>query len=293
MQLIPAAKSIKFESESDYKGQFIIEPLFPGYGQTVGNALRRVLLSSVPGAAIISMKIEGADHEFSALDYVKEDVVDIALNIKQVNLGIEGEVDEEEPLVIKISKTGEGPVTAGDFKLPTQVKIANPKQVIATLTDKASKFEMECIVEKGMGYLPTENREGDGLEIGHMAVDAIFTPINSVNVEIEHVRVGEMTNWDKLLLSVETNNSITCEDAFTLAVANLVEQFSALGNKSEDIEEVEVEADDSEEIEPVEANTEEEEKPAEEETEDKPKKRGRPKKEEVEEEVEKTEKVEE
>lgn len=238
MQHIPVAKMIKFESANDFKGKFIIEPLYPGYGLTVGNGLRRVLFSSMPGAAIVSVKIAGVDHEFSTLDHVKEDVVDITLNIKQVNLSIQGELNPAEPLVIKISKSGEGKVTARDFKLPTQVKIANPDQHIATLTDKAAKFEMECVVDKGMGYLPTENRPGEKLAIGHIAVDAIFTPINHVNAETEHVRVGEMTNWDRLVLSLETNGTITCEQAFNLAIDILVEQFSALAKKEEVKEEV-------------------------------------------------------
>jgi len=239
MQHIPVAKMIKFESVNDFKGKFIIEPLYPGYGLTVGNGLRRVLLSSMPGAAIVSVKIAGVEHEFSTLDYVKEDVVDITLNIKQVNLSIQGELNPAEPLVIKISKTGEGKVTARDFKVPTQVTIANPGQHIATLTDKAAKFEMECVVDKGMGYLPTENRPGEKLEIGHIAVDAIFTPVNHVSIETEHVRVGEMTNWDKLVLSLETNGTLTCEQAFNLAIGILVEQFSALSKKEEVKEEIE------------------------------------------------------
>ncbi|PIP75195.1 DNA-directed RNA polymerase subunit alpha [Candidatus Kuenenbacteria bacterium CG_4_9_14_3_um_filter_39_14] len=272
MQHIPVAKMIKFESVNDFKGKFIIEPLYPGYGLTVGNGLRRVLLSSMPGAAIVSVKIAGVDHEFSTLDYVKEDVVDITLNIKQVNLSIQGELDPTEPLVIKISKTGEGKVTAKDFKVPTQVKIANPEQHIATLTDKAAKFEMECVVEKGIGYLPTENRPGEKLEIGHIAVDAIFTPINHVSMETEHVRVGEMTNWDRLILSLETNGAVTCEQAFNLTIDILVEQFSALAKKEEVKEEVkEKEVALSQE---AQKNTEPVSKSKA--SEEKPRKRGRP-----------------
>lgn len=231
MQLIPTAKTITFNKETDHKGQFIIEPLYPGYGLTVGNSLRRVLLSSMPGAAITSIKITGVDHEFSSIDYVKEDMVDILLNIKQVNLSIEGDIDPEEPLVIKINKTGQGKVTVADFKCPSQVKVVNQGLVLATLTDKAAKFEAECIVDKGMGYLPTEGRPGEKLAIGHMAVDAIYTPINYVSLETEHVRVGEMTNWDKLILTLETNGTITCQEAFDFANHILIEQFSALDQK--------------------------------------------------------------
>jgi DNA-directed RNA polymerase subunit alpha len=233
MQLIQTAKSIKFNKETDFKGQFVIEPLYPGYGLTVGNSLRRVLLSSIPGAAITSVKIKGVEHEFSTLEHIKEDIVEILLNIKQVNLSIEGKTDSQEPLVIKLKKTGETKVTAGDFKCPTQVNIANKDLHIATLTDKAASLEMECLVEKGMGYLPTENRSKEKLDIGHIAVDAAFTPINHVNIETENVRVGEMTNWDKLILSLETNGTITCQAAFDLAVQILCDQFNFLLQKEE------------------------------------------------------------
>ncbi len=228
MQLIPTAQTIKFNKTTDYKGDFVIEPLYPGYGVTVGNALRRVLISSIPGAAITSVKIKGVDHEFTSIDYVKEDVVDIFLNIKQVNLSIEGDIDPDNPLKITLSKKGKAKITAGDFKCPTQVTIANPELHLATLTDAAADFEMECYVEKGSGYLPTENRDKNKVEVGFIAIDAIFTPINHVNVENEHVRVGEMTNWDKLILSMETNKTITCQAAFDFAVNVLQEQFAAL-----------------------------------------------------------------
>ncbi len=232
MEIIPTAQKIEFDSLTEHKGQYTIQPLYPGYGTTLGNALRRVLLSSIPGSAITSVKVNNVEHEFSPIDYVKEDVVDILLNLKQVNLSIDEE-NPEEPLTIKISKTGEGKVTAGDFKCPTQVKIANPDLHIATLTDKVAKLEIECGVEQGMGYLPTENQDKDKLEIGRIAVDAIFTPINHVNFHIEHVRVGEMTNWDKLILSIETNGTITCRQAFEHAVNILTQQFQALTHQEE------------------------------------------------------------
>ncbi len=232
MQLIPHSQKVTFNKQTDYRGQFIIEPLFPGYGITIGNALRRVLISSIPGSAITAVRINGVDHEFSSLDYVKEDVVDILLNIKQVNLSVNENIDANDPLKITLNKTGEGKVTAGDFECPSQVKIANPNLVLATLTDKAAKMEMECYVENGLGYLPVEERDSSKLEVGYLAVDAIFTPINHVNVENEHVRVGEMTNWDKLILDLETNGTVTCQQAFDLAVNILRNQFSALTNSN-------------------------------------------------------------
>jgi len=234
MQLIPTAKTIKFDKSTDYKGNFIIEPLYPGYGITIGNTLRRVLISSIPGAAITAVKIKGVDHEFSSIDYIKEDVVDIFLNIKQVNLSIEGEINPDEPLKITLSKKGKTKVTAKDFKCPSQVTIANPDLHLVTLTDAASSLEMECYVETGSGYSPTESREKDKLETDFIAIDAIFTPINHVNVENEHVRVGEMTDWDKLILSVETNGTITCQKAFDFAVNVLSDQFIALQKTPKD-----------------------------------------------------------
>ena len=234
MQPIPTPTRVEFIRETDYKGDFLIEPLYPGYGTTVGNSLRRVLLSSIPGAAIVSVKINGVDHEFSTLAYVKEDIVDILLNLKQVHIKIEGEAGTpEEPLKIILKKTGEGKITAGDFNCPTQVAIANKNLQIATLTDKAASFEAECIVEKGLGYVPTENRVAGSLDIGHIAIDAIYTPISYVNAKTENVRVGEMTNWDKLVLTLETNGAITCEEAFGLAVDILKEQFDSLSLNKE------------------------------------------------------------
>ncbi len=278
MQLIPTPTNVEFKKETDYRGDFIIEPLYPGYGLTIGNALRRVLLSSIPGAAITSIKIKGVDHEFSTLPYVKEDIVDILLNIKQVDLKIEGEDvgTPEEPLKITLKKTGEGKITAGDFDCPSQVTIANNNLHLATLTDKAASFEAECIVAKGMGYIPTENRPAGALDIGHIAVDAIYAPINHVSFRTENVRVGEMTNWDKLILTVETNGTVTCQDAFDLSVHILKDQFGSLitepsaepGKKSAAepvLEEAEEETDDEED-----EDSSDEEKSK--------KKRGRPKK---------------
>lgn len=259
MQLIPTAHTIKFNKSTDYKGDFIIEPLYPGYGTTIGNALRRVLISSVPGAAITAVKIKGVDHEFSSIDYVKEDVVDIFLNIKQVNLSIEGDIPENEPLKITLNKKGKAKIVAGDFKCPSQVKIANPDLHLVTLTDAAASFEMECYVEKGSGYLPIEIRDDkDKLETGAIAIDAIFTPVNHVNIENEHVRVGEMTNWDKLVLSLETNGTVTCQEAYNYAVKVLSNQFESLEIVSGKTEKKKVVKDKADVTDDKEITTEEE-----------------------------------
>lgn len=232
MELIPRPHKVQYEAESKSNGKFVIGPLYPGYGITIGNMLRRVLLSSIPGAAITTAKIKGADHEFTTIAYVKEDLVDVVLNIKKIKLRVEPDVEisDEQPLVIKIEKKGEGKVTAGDIKTPSQVEIINKDLVIATLTDEAGDFEAEFTVGRGRGYLPVESFKGEKLSIGHMAVDAIFTPINQVSMNIEKTRVGEMTNWDKLILMVETDGSVTPEEAFKTAVNILFDQLDFLKN---------------------------------------------------------------
>jgi len=285
MEMIPVPQKFEYNSESDTKGEFTIEPLYPGYGITVGNMLRRVLLSSITGSAITTAKIKGVDHEFSGLSYVKEDMVDVMLNIKQIKLKVDAEATatHDEPLVLKLHKTGEGKVTAGDIETPAQVSVVNKDLVIATLTDKAADFDVEFTVEKGRGYLPVESFKGEKLPIGHMAIDAIFTPIVQVSAKVDRVRVGEMTNWDKLILIVETDGSVTPEEAVDQAVDILSAQVEFLQNKGVGEEVVEEVVDEKEEEEVEEEKPEEEakEEPEEEVNEEEPKKkRGRPKKEE-------------
>ncbi|MFH1890020.1 MAG: DNA-directed RNA polymerase subunit alpha [Candidatus Kuenenbacteria bacterium] len=234
MELIPNPQKVEYNSENEKRGQFIIEPLYPGYGITMGNMLRRVILSSIPGSAVTNVKINGVEHEFSTMPYVKEDLVDIILNIKQIKIRVEQGVDAtaEEPLVMKINKTGEGKVMAGDIEAPSQIDIVNKDLVIATLTDKAAVFNAEFIVENGRGYLPVENFKSEKFGVGYIAVDAIFTPIYQVIMDVERVRVGGMTNWDKLILTIETDGSITPQGAFSMAVDILYEQLNFLKNKN-------------------------------------------------------------
>ena len=194
MNIIPTAQKKEFVSESTYKGKFIIEPLFPGYGLTIGNALRRVLLSSLEGVAISSIRVKGASHEFTAIEGVKEDLIDIILNLKQVRFDVTGEF--EEPIKIELNAKGVKEVKASDFKKTAGVKIANPDLVIANLTDSKASFELEVWVEKGRGYLSTEMMENKEREIGVIAIDAMFTPIKQVSIDTENVRVEDMTNWD-------------------------------------------------------------------------------------------------
>jgi DNA-directed RNA polymerase subunit alpha len=199
-----------------------IEPLHHGYGTTVGNALRRVLLSSLPGAAVTAMKIKGAQHEFAAIDGVKEDVLDIMLNLKSLRL----KVHSDEPVLLRLNKKGVGPVTAADFEKNADVEIANLDLHLATITDAKYTLDMEITVERGRGFLPTEERESAPTEIGVMAVDAMFSPVRSVGLNVENTRVGEITNYDKLLMTIVTDGTITPQDAVEQATKILLNHFT-------------------------------------------------------------------
>lgn len=206
-----------------------VEPCYHGYGMTLGNALRRVLLSSLPGVAITSVKFEGAGHEFSALPNVAEDVLNIILNLKQVRM----RVHSDEPVRLVIDASGEKEVTAGDIEANAQVEIANPDQHIATLTDKKAHLKMELIAEGGRGYLVTEERDKSKLELGMIAIDAVFTPVRNVAIQVENVRVGQITNFDKLILTVETDGTIAPEDAVKTAAKILIDHFNLLAGEIE------------------------------------------------------------
>ncbi len=210
------------------KASIEIEELYPGYGMTLGNALRRVLLSSLPGAAVTFVKIKGVSHEFSTIDHVMEDVVDILLNIKQLRF----KLFSDEPQTITIKASGEKQVTGADISAPSQVEVVSKDLVIATLTDKKAELEIEMIVEKGMGYVPVEERKKEKLDIGLIAVDAIFTPIRKISYDVEDMRVGDRTDFNRLILNIETDGSIDPEDAFYDAVDILVGQFSKLQRES-------------------------------------------------------------
>lgn len=221
METLPLPKTLTQVSERGHRAIFTMEPLYPGYGMTVGNALRRVLLSSLPGAAITAVNFEGATHEFSTLPYVKEDVVDILLNLKQVRLKFHG----DEPTTVRIEVTGAKNVTAADITGDSNVEVVNPKQHIATLTDKAAKLTMALTVGTGRGYVPVEAREKERLPLGTIALDAIYTPMKNVNFTNENVRVGQMTNYDKLILDVTTDGTIAPAAAVEQATKILVDHF--------------------------------------------------------------------
>jgi DNA-directed RNA polymerase subunit alpha len=203
-------------------GRFEVEPLEPGFGVTVGNAMRRVLLSSLPGAAITSVRIDGVYHEFSDIANVKEDTTELILNLKQIRL----RSFSDRPVRMMLEATGPGRVTAADILAPSDVEIVNPEQHIATLDSPEAKLTLELTVEKGKGYVPAEG--GDGLGIGYIPVDALYTPVRKVNYNVEHTRVGQVTDYDRLVMEVVTDGSITPEDAISQAAEILVSQFALL-----------------------------------------------------------------
>lgn len=228
MEIIPLPKSVEVLEDDGQRAVLTVGPCYPGYGVTLGNALRRVLLSSLPGAAITEVSIKGSNHEFTSLPSIKEDVVSIILNLKLVRAKLEG----DEPMVISLKVKGEKQITAKDFKVPSQVKIINGDQIIATQTDKNAEFELEAVVSPGRGYIPVENREKEKRDIGRIAIDAIYTPVKTINFRTEHVRVEQMTNYDKLFLEIITDGSITPTDAFRYAANILANQFDFLRNSA-------------------------------------------------------------
>ncbi|OGE73633.1 MAG: DNA-directed RNA polymerase subunit alpha [Candidatus Doudnabacteria bacterium RIFCSPLOWO2_02_FULL_42_9] len=228
MENIPLPKKVLFEDLSDNKYKVVMEPLYPGYGVTLGNSLRRVMLSSLPGAAVVAVKIKGVDHEFSTIPNVKEDVIEIILNLKQLRLKIHSEGQVRLELKVK----GEKAVTGADFKKNSEVEIVNPDLHIATLDNKSADLDMEVVVQAGRGYVPVEQRENEKLEIGMIAVDAIYTPVRTVNYDINNVRVGQITNYDELILTIETDGTITGKDAIDQAAVILMDHFALLGKNN-------------------------------------------------------------
>jgi len=218
---------VRVDDHSSTTATFVIEPLHSGYGMTLGNSLRRVLLSSIAGAAVTSFKIEGVTHEFTTVKGVKEDVVDIMLNLKGIRFRVYG----DEPQTVRIVKDGKGVIKAKDIQVNADVEVVNPDHVIATIDDDKGKFVMDLVVETGRGYRTVE--EGAAKKASdHVAVDALFSPVLRVRYKVENTRVGQMTDLDKLLLTVETDGSITPRDAFEEAAAILVNQYTALAGKT-------------------------------------------------------------
>ncbi|MFZ2188945.1 MAG: DNA-directed RNA polymerase subunit alpha [Candidatus Moraniibacteriota bacterium] len=237
MQAITLPQKPKYVPIDEKTGLFEIDGCYPGYGTTVGNALRRVLLSSLPGSAITSVKIKGVKHEFSTIPNVLEDVIQIVLNLKQVRL----KSHKDEPVTVTLSVRGEKVITAGMIKCPTDVEVITKDAPIATITNAKGEFDMEMEVENGIGYVPVDQQQRDKKEVGMIALDAIYTPIRRVNYTIENMRVGKRTDFEKIKLEVTTDGSISPKEAFAQAVKILSDQFSVLTSIKEVEEIVEAE----------------------------------------------------
>lgn len=212
---------IKTIEESGEEGVFEIEGLYAGYGLTLGNALRRTLLSSLPGAAVTYIKVKNVSHEFSTLPGVKEDIIALILNFKKLRF----EMDTNEPQVLLIEAKGEREVTGADIKTKSEVKVVNPDQILATLTEKNAELVVEVTVERGLGYSAVESRKAEKLAIGMIGVDAFFSPVTAVNYTVENMRVGDRTDYNRLRLTVTTDGTITPSDALHKAGNILKDHF--------------------------------------------------------------------
>lgn len=233
-------------SEDRKYGKFVVEPLERGYGITLGNSLRRIMLSSLPGAAVSQVKIEGVLHEFSSIPGVKEDVTEIIMNIK--SLAIKNNSETNEVKTAYIEYEGEGVVKASDIQVDQDIEILNPDLVIATLSGKNTKLYMELTITRGRGYVSAEKNKRDDLPIGVIAIDSIYTPVERVNVTVQNTRVGQITDFDKLTLDVYTNGTLVPDEAVSLAAKVLSEHLSLFINLSENAKnaEVMVEKEDNE-----------------------------------------------
>ncbi|MDB5188155.1 MAG: DNA-directed polymerase subunit alpha, DNA-directed polymerase subunit alpha [Candidatus Kaiserbacteria bacterium] len=218
-------------SEQDRSGVYEIDGLYPGYGNTLGNSLRRIILSSLQGTAVTHVKIPGVPHEFSTIEGVKEDVVTILLNIRKIRF----QISSDEPQTITLSIKGPKLVTAGDLDLPGQVEVLNPEQVIADVTGKTT-FELELRAERGLGFVPKEEHQKERVDVGTIAVDAIFSPIRRANYEVENMRVGDRTNFNRLRISIETDGTITPREALERSIETMIHQLKAIiGFKEEEV----------------------------------------------------------
>jgi len=233
----------KIVSEKGFAGSYEIDGLFPGYGHTLGNSLRRIILSSLPGAAITSVKIKGVNHEFSTVPGVKEDVIHLLLNLKKVRI----KLITAEPQLLSIKVKGAAEVTAADIKFPGQVEILNPEQKIATVTDKNGDLEIEMTVERGLGFVSREVLQKDRVDIGTISLDAIFSPIRRVNYEVENMRVGDRTDFNRLRISIETDGTITPKEALERSIEIMIGQLKAIVGWRED-EPVEIPEEATEEM---------------------------------------------
>jgi len=211
-------------SEEDMQGVYEIDSLYPGYGHTLGNSLRRIILSSLPGAAITQVKIEGVAHEFATLEGMRETVMELLLNLKRVHFVLHG----DEPQTISLIAKGTGEVTAKDFNVPSQVEIKNPDQHICDLSGSKVTLELEATIERGLGYVPREVLTKDKVDIGTIALDATFTPIRRVNYEVDNMRVGDRTDFNRLRILIETNGTIAPREALEQSIETMIHQLKAV-----------------------------------------------------------------
>ncbi len=223
----PALAEIQDNSETS--ATFVVKPLEAGYGNTLGNSLRRVLLSSINGAAVVAFKIEGVSHEFTTVEGVREDVVDIMLNLKNVKF----KAHTDSPVELTLEKSGAGIITAGDIQSSADMEVVNPDQVIATIDGEKTKFIMHLVVESGHGYKTIEDSSEDRLHSDMIAIDAIFSPVLRVRYKVDNTRVGQNSNLDSLEITIDTDGSISPRDAFEQAAAILVNQYTALAGSTE------------------------------------------------------------
>src|SRR3989339_1438868 len=226
---IPLPTTIEFnDTDNANVGQVVVTPCSKGYGTTLGNALRRVLLSSLSGSAVESVKIDGVQHEFSAVDGVQEDMIEIILNLKELAV----KVYSDEPVTLTLTKKGKGPITAKDFEKNADVDIVNPDMHIATVTDDKKAFTMDITVGKGQGYVPVSQKETKHLDLGTIAIDSLYTPIRDVGYNVEMTRVGDVTNYEKLVMTVETDGTIAPREAVGQATKILMDHFALLTQDS-------------------------------------------------------------
>ncbi len=218
--------------EDGFTGTYEIDGLYPGYGHTLGNSLRRIILSSLPGAAVTQVKIKGIEHEFSSIDGVKEDVITILLNLKKLRI----KLITDEPQTIVIKSKGIKKITAGDAEIPGQVEILNPELHIVELTDKNAEVDMEITLEKGLGYVSKDVLRKDRVDIGIISLDATFTPIKKANYEVENMRVGDRTDFNRLRITIETDGTITPKQALEESITLMIHQLKAIvGFKEEEV----------------------------------------------------------
>ena len=211
-------------NEDGTSGVYEIDGLYPGYGHTLGNSLRRIILSSLPGTAITQVKIEGVQHEFSALDGIKEDMLTLVLNLKRVRMAMHS----DEPITMSLKVAQPGIVTAAAIKAPSQIELLNPDQYIAEITAKATTLELEMLVERGLGYVPREMHQKEKVDIGIVALDAVFTPIRRVNYEVENMRVGDQTDYNRLRVFIETDGSLSPRQALERSIEIMIHQLKAI-----------------------------------------------------------------